>query len=126
MSALRAEVVRIALAQRGKPYVFGTAGPSVFDCSGLILYVYRLAGASNAIGGGHNAVTMYQWARAHGLTSSTNPLPGDLVVFGNGAHIGIYLGGGCVISALNAGVGVVITGVYETRPRFTTFIHTGI
>lgn len=30
--------------QLGKPYVYGASGPDAFDCSGLIHYVYGLAG----------------------------------------------------------------------------------
>lgn len=38
------EAMRIALAQRGKAYLWGGAGPDRFDCSGLILYSYAQAG----------------------------------------------------------------------------------
>jgi cell wall-associated NlpC family hydrolase len=34
-------VIATALAQLGKPYVFGTQGPDTFDCSGLVTYAYR-------------------------------------------------------------------------------------
>jgi cell wall-associated NlpC family hydrolase len=34
----------IAMAQRGDPYAYGAAGPSAFDCSGLIHYSYKRAG----------------------------------------------------------------------------------
>ena len=36
-----AVVIATALAQLGKPFVFGTQGPDTFDCSGLITYAYR-------------------------------------------------------------------------------------
>ena len=44
-----AKVVRYALAQIGKPYVFGAAGPDSFDCSGLTLAAYASAGVSIGI-----------------------------------------------------------------------------
>jgi cell wall-associated NlpC family hydrolase len=37
-------VIATALAQLGKPYVFGTQGPDTFDCSGLVTYAYRAIG----------------------------------------------------------------------------------
>jgi cell wall-associated NlpC family hydrolase len=38
------KAVQVALAQVGKPYRWGGAGPNSFDCSGLISYAYRQAG----------------------------------------------------------------------------------
>jgi len=67
---------------------------------------------------------MYLWFRSHGKTSRTNPKIGDLVVWGYGSHIGIYIGGGKAISTLTSGVR--IHGIYAVTARFTTFIHTGV
>ena len=39
-----AKVVRFALAQLGKPYVWGAAGPSSYDCSGLTLAAWATVG----------------------------------------------------------------------------------
>ncbi|MGZ6868622.1 MAG: C40 family peptidase, partial [Blastococcus sp.] len=36
--------VNTALAQLGKPYAWGGAGPASFDCSGLTQYAYAAAG----------------------------------------------------------------------------------
>ncbi len=33
-----------ALAQRGRPYVHGAAGPRAYDCSGLTMMAYRTVG----------------------------------------------------------------------------------
>lgn len=38
------QMLKIALAQRGKPYLWGGIGPSAFDCSGLIVYSWLEAG----------------------------------------------------------------------------------
>ena len=38
------DMLRIALGQQGKPYVWGATGPDAFDCSGLIVYSWRMAG----------------------------------------------------------------------------------
>ena len=46
VTSLETVAVVVALAQLGKPYVFGAAGPNAFDCSGLIEAAYRAAGIS--------------------------------------------------------------------------------
>jgi cell wall-associated NlpC family hydrolase len=37
-------MLAVALAQQGDPYIFGAVGPDAFDCSGLVIYSWRLAG----------------------------------------------------------------------------------
>jgi peptidoglycan DL-endopeptidase CwlO len=37
-------VVAFALAQRGRPYQHGAAGPDAYDCSGLTMMAYRAGG----------------------------------------------------------------------------------
>lgn len=44
VGAKRELVVRRAVDQVGKPYVFGGVGPTAFDCSGLVAYAYRIIG----------------------------------------------------------------------------------
>ena len=39
----RRAVLKLALAQLGKPYILGTEGPETFDCSGLVQWTYRNA-----------------------------------------------------------------------------------
>ena len=38
------QIIRIAKAQLGDPWRYGAAGPSAFDCSGLVRYAFRRAG----------------------------------------------------------------------------------
>ena len=116
----------IALDQRGDQYVPGGIGPSKFDCSGLVRYAYGKALASSRLGGGHSALGMYMWARRNHLTSRTNPRIGDVVVYGRGSHVGIYIGKGRVLHALNRRRDIVITSVHGLTTPFTTFIHTRI
>jgi hypothetical protein len=59
-----------------------------------------------------------------GKVSRTHGTPGDLVVWGNGSHIGIYLGNGMAVSTLTSGVRV--HGVRAVTARFTAFLRTGI
>jgi cell wall-associated NlpC family hydrolase len=97
--------VRFAYAQLGKPYVYGAAGPSSYDCSGLTMRAWGAAGVSlphNAAG--QQSVTRY--------VSYADLQPGDLVFFGSPAyHVGIYIGGGRMIAAPHTGDVVKIQSV---------------
>ncbi|HEX3429213.1 MAG TPA: NlpC/P60 family protein [Candidatus Limnocylindrales bacterium] len=120
------QVINIAKAKLGDPWRYGAAGPSAFDCSGLVLYAYRMAGDLRLIGGGtlRSASALYRYFRLRGRTSRTNATPGDLVIWGNGSHVGIYLGRGMAISTLTTGVR--IHAVRALSAPFTAYLHTGI
>jgi cell wall-associated NlpC family hydrolase len=81
-------VLREARRQRGKPYVYGAAGPHAFDCSGLVRYVFM-----HAIGRSlpHNAAAQYHSVRH---IQRRHLQPGDLIFTDNGyiSHVGIYAG----------------------------------
>ena len=119
-------VVGIALAQRGKRYAYGATGPSAFDCSGLVTYAFRRAGLAGHLGGGRSGYALYHWFLARGLASTSNPQVGDIVVYGGGGHVGIYIGGGREVSALNGRQGIRVTGVHALGQRFTAFLHTNL
>lgn len=120
------QVIQIAKAQVGDPWRYGATGPDAFDCSGLVIYSYKMAGDLALIGNGNyrSASALYKYFRDRGKTSRTNATPGDLVVWGSGSHIGIYLGGGMAVSTLSSGVRV--HGVYAVTAPFTAFLRTGI
>jgi cell wall-associated NlpC family hydrolase len=125
-TATRADrVIEVAMAKRGRPWAYGATGPRAFDCSGLVTYAFRRAGVLAQIGSGRNrgGSSMLRWARARHLTRSVGHR-GDIVVWGNGAHVGIYLGKGRAISTLTSGVRV--HGLRVLNTRFTTFISTGL
>lgn len=119
-------VVKIALAQRHRAYRRGSMGPRAFDCSGLVRFAYKKAGVSSRLGGGHSGYAMYHWALTHHKFSRSKPQVGDVVVYGRGSHVGIYIGHGRVISALNPRQGIRVTGVHALRQSVTGYIHTGI
>lgn len=99
---------------------FGT-GPSSFDCSGLMWRVFKEAGLGTKVTS-RSARGIYQAYRARGLASRTNPQVGDLIVWGRGSHVGVYIGHGYAISALVQGV-----RVHRVRAMFTPFtayLHT--
>jgi NlpC/P60 family len=120
------QIIQIAKAQIGDPWRYGAAGPSAFDCSGLVIYSFTAAGDGAAIGSGRyrSARALYDWFRGRGLASRTNPKPGDLVIWGSGSHVGIYIGSGLAISTLTSGVRV--HGVTAVTASFTAYLHTGM
>jgi len=120
------QIIRIAMHHRGAHWRYGANGPRFFDCSGLVIYAFRHAGDGRAVANGHlrSARALYRWYRAHHLASRSNPRPGDLVVWGGGTHIGIYIGHGKAISTLTNGVRV--HGVHAVTARFTAYLHTGM
>jgi peptidoglycan DL-endopeptidase CwlO len=120
------QIIRIALAQRGDPWRYAAQGPSAFDCSGLVRYAFRQAGDAAAIHTGYlrSARSLYMWFRAHGKTTRTNPHIGDLVIWGYGSHVGIYIGNGKAISTLTSGVRIHY--VHAVTARFTAYLRTGM
>lgn len=96
-SGSAAAVVRFALAQQGKPYVFGADGPGSYDCSGLTMASWRQVGVSLP----HSAKQQYN-SIPH--VSRANLQPGDIVFFYNPIHHnGIYIGNGQVVHAPHSG-----------------------
>jgi len=120
------QIIRIARAQLGDHWRYGAAGPRSFDCSGLVIYAYKKAGDGRAIGAGRlrSARALYRYFKARGLASRTNPRIGDLVIWGRGTHVGIYIGNGKAISTLRSGVR--IHRVFAVTARFTAYLHTGM
>jgi cell wall-associated NlpC family hydrolase len=99
-------VLRYACAQLGKPYVFGGAGPNVFDCSGLTMMAYKQVGINLS----HYVPTQYSAARH---VSRADLQPGDLVAFHDLGHIGLYLGNGKFIHAPHTGDVVKVSSLSD-------------
>jgi hypothetical protein len=120
------QIITIAKQQRGDPWRHGATGPRAFDCSGLVIYAYRKAGDLKTIGKGklRSARAMYRYFKAHGRADRHNPKPGDLVIWGRGTHVGIYIGNGKAISTLTSGVR--IHRVRAVTAKFTAYLHTGM
>ncbi|MFL6070868.1 MAG: NlpC/P60 family protein [Actinomycetes bacterium] len=96
-------IMNIARNQKGDPYVFGAAGPGAFDCSGLVMYVYRKAAGVSMQ---HSASA--QSHRGHRISRQA-ARPGDLVFFASGGsvyHTAIYAGRGDIIHASRPGTNV--------------------
>jgi cell wall-associated NlpC family hydrolase len=104
-------VVDLARSAVGHDYRFGAEGPNVFDCSGLVYWVFKAAGELPRIGGSRMGARSYvRWfvARGRFSTDEADARPGDLVAWHGGSHIGIYLGPNRAVSALNERLGVRI------------------
>ena len=99
--------VAYAKAQVGKSYVWGAAGPNSFDCSGLTMAAYAQAGISLP----HNSSAQYN---SSPKISESELQPGDLVFYYSPiSHVGIYIGNGQVVNALNPGSGVQVSGLHD-------------
>lgn len=108
-------VINLAMAQIGKPYVWGAHGPSSFDCSGLMDYVFRNA-AGKSIGGW----TVPQESAGYAVSLS-NLQPGDLLFWGSQGssyHVALYIGGGQYIHAPQPGENVKIGSMQYYAPSF--------
>ncbi|MEN8653814.1 NlpC/P60 family protein [Streptomyces sp. 21So2-11] len=105
--AAKAEkVLAFARAQIGKPYVWGAAGPSSYDCSGLTQGAWKAAGVD---------LPRTTWDQVEvGTRIATDDLkPGDLVFFYDDiSHVGIYIGDGKMIHAPKPGAYVREESIY--------------
>jgi cell wall-associated NlpC family hydrolase len=100
--------LRAAESARGRPYVWGAAGPASFDCSGLVQWAFAQAG-----------VAMPRVAADQARTGAAVPVsqlaPGDLLFYhtdptdpGYISHVAIYLGNGWMIQAPQPGMDVQV------------------
>ena len=95
------QAVAYVLNHVGDAYVWGAAGPSAFDCSGLMVAAYRTAGISIQ----HSALGLSGTGRS---VAKADLQPGDLVFWYSPVHhVGMYVGNGMMVHARNVRVGVV-------------------
>jgi peptidoglycan DL-endopeptidase CwlO len=107
VSGRAAAAVQYALAQVGDAYVYGAAGPSAFDCSGLTMMAWAQAG----VGLPHSSSAQFG-SGPH--VSSSDLQPGDLVFYYSPiSHVAIYIGNGLIVHAANPGTGVRVAGVFS-------------
>lgn len=102
-SAAASGLAAIAYTGIGHPYVWGGTSPNGWDCSGFAQWVYAQAGIS--------IPRVNAWTA---MKPTSTPAPGDLVMQNGGAHVGIYVGNGMMISALNPSQGTLLTPVAAT------------
>ncbi|RAG81136.1 hypothetical protein DN069_34455 [Streptacidiphilus pinicola] len=98
-----------AVAQIGKPYLWGATGPESFDCSGLTMRAWQAAGVDIP------RTSQDQWAQLRHVSVS-DLRPGDLIVYFRGAtHVALYVGDGAIIQAPHPG-GVVELAAAGSMP----------
>jgi cell wall-associated NlpC family hydrolase len=89
--------VETALAYHGTPYLWAGEKPGGFDCSGLLLYVFKQHGVTLP----HYSGSQFQLGTK---VAPTDLQPGDAVFFGSPIHhVGMYMGGGYFIHAPRTG-----------------------
>ncbi|MGH3432105.1 MAG: C40 family peptidase [Thermocrispum sp.] len=112
-----AKAIEFAMAERGKPYVWGATGPDSYDCSGLMLRAFGSAG-----------ITLPRVSRDQYKAGAMLPIdkakPGDLVFWAydesNPAtihHVAMYLGDGEIVEAQQSGVPVHTRKVDFAEPE---------
>jgi cell wall-associated NlpC family hydrolase len=106
-SGRAATAVRFAMAQVGKAYSYGAAGPNAYDCSGLTMRAWGMAG----VGLPHSSSAQ----QGSGMRVSESELrPGDLVFYYSPvSHVGMYIGNGLIVNALNPSAGVRVSALHS-------------
>ncbi len=103
VSGRGAAAVQYALAQVGDAYVYGAAGPSAFDCSGLMMMAWAQAGVSLP----HSSSAQMSSGAS---VSQSSLAPGDLVFYYSPvSHVGMYIGNGQIVHAANPSSGVEVS-----------------
>jgi cell wall-associated NlpC family hydrolase len=101
-------MLQSAMSRVGMPYVWGAAGPTQFDCSGLVQWAFARAG-----------VVMPRVAVDQALAGPSVPVsqlsPGDLLFYHTDptaptyiSHVAIYLGKGLMLQAPRTGENVEV------------------
>jgi peptidoglycan DL-endopeptidase CwlO len=115
--------ITYSLDQLGKPYVWGAAGPAAFDCSGLTMMAWAAAGFSLA------HFTGDQLHEGSAVPDPAAISSGDLVLvpgsdgtLAEPGHVGLFIGDGLVLSAVDPAQGVMV----QTWSSFTAGGLSGI
>ncbi|RBO91580.1 cell wall-associated NlpC family hydrolase [Nocardia puris] len=86
----------------GAMYSWGAAGPSSFDCSGLVKWAYKQAGIELPR-------TSFEQSHVGAPVAFRDLRPGDIVVTNGGGHVGLYAGDGKLLNAVQSGQPVSYT-----------------
>ena len=115
-----AVVIAEALRHIGQRYVWATAGPDTFDCSGLVVYSFAKAGIAVP------RIAADQAAAATPI-SAADARPGDLVFHhdrtGHVFHVGIYLAPGSTVAAIDPAEGVALQSIDAAGATYGSFLH---
>ncbi len=102
-SGVGSRLLALAKGKLGDPYVWGAAGPTAFDCSGLVVWAFKQLGVALP----HSSAALSTMGTP---VSKAALQPGDLVFFYSPvSHVGIYAGNGIVLNATESGQPVQYT-----------------
>jgi cell wall-associated NlpC family hydrolase len=103
--------LKYALKQIGDRYVFGAAGMTTWDCSGLTMRAFQAAGVSLP----HSSAAQSRMGKKVALNALK---PGDLLFYGRPvSHVGIYMGGGKMVHAPRSGSRVKVASSGSLGPK---------
>lgn len=101
--------IAYALAQLGKPYVWGGVGPDGYDCSGLVMMAYKSAGVTIPRTSSEQALV------GTPVYNTADIKPGDLLFIAGSdgtaqapGHVGMAIGNGLVVEAPHTGLDVQV------------------
>ena len=105
-----------ALSARGLPYVWGSKGPSSFDCSGLVYWAWTQAGydvGKSTYDQARQGVEIPCTLSNLSGSATTCWQAGDLILlsYTGGQHVAMYIGNGLFADAYNPATGVIIHDV---------------
>ena len=104
--------------QARKPYIWGSEGPSSFDCSGLVFAAYKSAGLGWPNWDRLNSALYSGYTKHVPLTELQ---PGDLLFYSYKGtistihHISIYAGGGMMWEANSKDKGLLYSSIYSVK-----------
>jgi cell wall-associated NlpC family hydrolase len=112
------QVADLAQQYVGSRYKWGGSSPAGFDCTGFVMWIFGQFGVSLP----HNEAGQL----ASGDRVNAEELqPGDVLVFANTyrrglSHVGIYLGEGRFVHAVDERHGVLVSNLWDSYwgPRF--------
>lgn len=97
-STVKSDVGAIALGvAKGKRYKYGENSAYSVDCSAFAQQVMSKMGKT---------IPRTTYGQMSAGKRVSNPQPGDLVFFNGGSHVGVYIGNGQMVDALNQSEGV--------------------
>jgi cell wall-associated NlpC family hydrolase len=116
-TSMRDKIIATAMQKIGTPYSWGGgglagasrgfaqgAGITGFDCSSLMMYAFGK--------NGYNLPRVsFQQLKQGSRTSVSSLSPGDLVGWGDGHHVALYIGGGKILEAPRTGLSVRVRSI---------------
>lgn len=103
-----ANIMKAAAELVGTPYVYGGQTPAGIDCSGYVMFIYSQFGIDLP----HS---VYQQAKMAIRIDESEAVPGDIVVFNDFSHNGIYAGNGNFYHAPQPGDRVKLAPIFTER-----------